>query len=59
MCNIELFLEKLKEFIGNIAHQEVCITIGWIADEMFTYSSWYLNNSTETWFNCSRLVNKT
>ena len=58
MYPIEMYLEKLKEFIGNIAHQEVCIVVGRIADEMFTYSLLYLNDSTERWFNRARCVQK-
>ena len=44
MYPIERMLGKLKGFVANKAKPEGCIAEGWIADEMFTFSSLYLGN---------------
>lgn len=51
MCEYHRFLGKLKSFVRNKAQLEGSIAEGWIAEEILTFCSRYLENEIETRFN--------
>ncbi|CAN1777819.1 hypothetical protein LINPERHAP1_LOCUS14199 [Linum perenne] len=56
MYPIERFLGKLKSFVRNKARPEVSIAEGWIAEEIFTFTSQYFDDDVSTRWNREKRV---